>query len=70
MNLYCQVIKNNSEGGALSKAKLHVMSSLFHFSKDIFALIITFLKSEITAFHTAFIQDAFWNCVPSGFLLQ
>lgn len=42
--------KNNSEGGALSKTKLHVMSSLFHFSRNLFAFIITFLKSKTLPF--------------------
>lgn len=60
--------KNNSEGEALSKTKLHVMS-LFHFSKNLFAFVITFPKSKITAFHSPFIQDAFWNYMHSGFLL-
>lgn len=62
--------KNNSEEGALSKTKLHVMSSLFHFTKNLFAFIITFLKSKITAFHSSFIQGAFWNCVFIWFSVE
>lgn len=42
--------KNNSERGAFSKTKLHVIPSLFHISKNLLTFVLTFLKPKSLPF--------------------
>lgn len=59
---YCEA-EEQWRGRSPLESKLHVVLALLHFCTNLFAFSVTFLKSQTTAFHSPFIQDAFWNRV-------